>query len=134
MPSHLKRFHNFGHDHFITFSCYRRLPYLNNDHARTVFLEILERLRQRHRLHIFGYVLMPEHVHLLIGEPKQIKLENFFRALKTETSKRLKGDRPRFWQYRYHDFNVFTQRKFSEKLRYIHRNPVKRELVENPED
>ncbi len=134
MPSQLKRYHTFGHQHFITFSCYRRLPYLDNDHSRTVFLETLERLRQRHQVLIFGYVLVPEHVHLLIAEPKQIKLEDFFLALKTQTSKQLRGDRPRFWHLRYHDFNVFTQHKFSEKLRYIHRNPIKRGLVQNPED
>ena len=40
---------------------------------------------------------------------------------------------PTFWQPRYYDFNVFTQRKYLEKLRYIHRNPVKRGLVESPE-
>jgi putative transposase len=134
MPSQLKRHHTFGHDHFITFSCYHRLPFLNDDHARAVFLETLERLRERHRFHVFAYVLMPEHVHLLLDEPRELKLEDLFRALKTETSKRLRGDRPRFWQYRYHDFNVFTQRKFIEKLRYAHRNPVKRGLVERPED
>lgn len=37
MPAGLKRYHTFGHDHFITFTCYHRLPYLNDDHARTVF-------------------------------------------------------------------------------------------------
>jgi putative transposase len=39
-----------------------------------------------------------------------------------------------FWQARYYDFNVWSERKFVEKLRYIHRNPVKRGLVERPED
>jgi hypothetical protein len=53
MPSNLKRFHTFAHDHFITFSCYKRLPYLNNDHARNI---ILEHVRQKHRLYIFGRV------------------------------------------------------------------------------
>jgi|SRR3954466_4971038 putative transposase len=38
-----------------------------------------------------------------------------------------------FWQPRYYDFNVFTQKKWTEKLRYIHRNPVKRGLVAEPE-
>ena len=71
MPSRLKRYHGFGHDHFVTFSCYQRLPYLNDDHSRTVFLETLEQLRLRHDVHVFGYVLMPEHVHLLLGEPRQ---------------------------------------------------------------
>jgi putative transposase len=134
MPAGLKRYHTFGHDHFVTFSCNQRLPYLNNDHARTVFLETFERLRARHGFHVFGYVLMPEHVHLLLSEPPKTTLSGIFRALKTETSKQLKGQRPRFWQLNYYDFNVFTQPKFVEKLRYIHRNPVKRGLVENPED
>jgi putative transposase len=77
---------------------------------------------------------MPEHVHLLMSEPPEMKLSGSFRALKTQTSKQLKVDRPRFWQLNYHDFNVFTRPKFTEKLRYIHRNPVSRGLVERPED
>jgi putative transposase len=134
MPSRLKRYHTFGHEHFVTFSCYKRLPHLNHDHARLVFLNTLERLRKRHKFYVFGYVLMPEHVHLLLSEPPKTPLSGVFRALKTETSKQLKGERPRFWQLNYYDFNVFSQRKFVEKLRYIHRNPVKRGLVESPED
>ncbi len=94
----------------------------------------LEKLRQRHQFYVFGYVLMPEHVHLLLSEPRQQKLEDTFRALKTETSKRLKGERLQFWQRRYHDFNVMTQFKLVEKLRYIHRNPVERGLVDKPDD
>jgi putative transposase len=39
-----------------------------------------------------------------------------------------------FWQARYYDFNLWSERKFTEKLRYIHRNPVKRGLVQRPED
>jgi putative transposase len=134
MPSGLKRYHTFGHDHFVTFTCYHRHPYLNDDHSRTIFEQALETLRQRHQFHIYGYVLMPDHVHLLLGEPKETKLEDIFRALKTQTSKLLKGDRPHFWQRRYYDFNIITQPKFIEKLRYIHRNPVEEGLVENPED
>ena len=134
MPSRLKRYHGFGHDHFITFSCHRRLPYLHNDHARTIFLEELERLRSRHQFYVFGYVLMPEHVHLLISEPKLHPLATTLNVLKHETSQRLKADRQQFWQRRYYDFNVLTHAKFVEKLRYIHRNPVERGLVQRPED
>ena len=95
---------------------------------------MLETLRQRHRLFVFGYVLMPEHVHLLLSEPSLERLDNTLRVLKGQTSKLLKGSRPQFWQSRYYDFNVFTQAKFVEKLRYIHRNPVTRGLVGKPED
>jgi putative transposase len=134
MPSHLKRYHTFGHDHFVTFSCYRRLPYLNDNHSRATFLSVLEQTRQRHRFYVFGYVVMPEHVHLLLSEPKELPFGKLLRTLKTETSKQLKGTRSRFWQLNYYDFNVFTQSKFTEKLRYIHRNPIERGLVERPED
>jgi putative transposase len=134
MPSRLKRYQTEGHDHFITFSCFRRLPYLNNNHARIVFEETLEKLRLRHQFFLFGYVLMPEHVHLLLTEPKLQSLATTISVLKGETSKILKDERPQFWQTRYYDFNVLTHKKHVEKLRYIHRNPVERGLVEKPED
>ena len=133
MPSRLKRYQTEGHFHFITFSCYRRLPYLNNNAARIVTETLIETLRQRHGFYLFGYVLMPEHVHLLMSEPKRQPLSRTMNVLKTEISKKLKGERKQFWQRRYYDFNVLTHAKFVEKLRYMHRNPVKRGLVDTPE-
>jgi putative transposase len=134
VPSRLKRYQTQGTYHFLTFSCYRRLPYLDDDRARTTFLEQLETVRSRHQLYVFGYVLMPEHVHLLVSEPKLHPLATTLNVLKHETSQRLKADRPQFWQRRYYDINVVTQTKLAEKLRYIHRNPVTRGLVDKPED
>jgi putative transposase len=134
MPSRLKRYQTEGHYHFVTFSCYRRLPYLNEDHARIAFVETLEKLRQRLQFLLFGYVLMPEHVHLLLSEPKMQSLGTTLSVLKGETSKVLKGERAQFWQTRYYDFNVLTRKKLVEKIRYIHRNPVERGLVKKPED
>jgi len=76
---------------------------------------------------------MPEHVHLLVGEPTIASLATVLQVLKQETSKRLKrSGEVRFWQRRYYDFNVHG--KTAEKLRYMHRNPVKRGLVTQPED
>ena len=132
MPSGLKRYQTSGHDHFITFSCYKRLPFMNDDRARTVFEEVTERLRIKHGFFLYGYVLMPEHVHLLMSEPIRYPLSTTLSVLKGETSKLLKGERKQFWQSRYHDFNVFTRPKHHEKLCYLHRNPVKRGLVEEP--
>ena len=76
---------------------------------------------------------MPEHVHLLMSEPKRQPLSRTMNVLKTEISKKLKGERKQFWQRRYYDFNVLTHAKFVEKLRYMRRNPVKRGLVDTPE-
>ena len=109
-------------------------PYLDNDPARTIFEQTLETLRQRHDLLVYAYVIMPNHVHMLLSEPKHHLLADTLRALKTETSKKLKGTRQQFWQRRYYDRNIITQKEFVEKLRYIHRNPVEEELVTNPED
>jgi putative transposase len=102
MPSSLNRYQAEGHYHFLTFSCYRRLPYLNNDRARIVFEETLEKLRQRHQFLVLGYVLMPEHVHLLLTEPKLHPIATTLSVLKGETSKLLKGERGQFWQVRYY--------------------------------
>jgi putative transposase len=165
MTRGLVRYQECGHHHFITFSCFRRKPFLGSDTARTRFEHTLERTRIRYGLVVMGYVVMPEHVHLLITEPmpgelgapqpglskhgaqrgaRRMALAGFARcgkactlaraiqALKISVS-RLSRERP-FWQARYYDFNVFTARKRIEKLRYIHRNPVKRGLVSAPED
>jgi putative transposase len=79
-----------------------------------------------------GYVVMPEHVHLLVNEPGRGPLSRTVQALKLSVSMRSR-ERP-FWQAHYYDFNISTHDKFVEKLRYIHRNPVRRGLAARPED
>ena len=132
MPSKLKRYQKTGDFHFLTFSCYNRLPYLTGAAVIEQFERALERARRKYVFHIFGYVVMPEHVHLLVSEPKRGTLDRAIQALKTSVSKQ-SVQKP-FWQARYYDFNVWSQSKIREKLRYMHRNPVKRGLVEKPED
>ena len=83
---------------------------------------------------VYGYVLMPEHVHMLLSEPKLHPLATTLSVLKGETSKLLKGDRPHFWKTRYYDFNILTSKKLWEKLNYIHQNPVVAGFVEKPEN
>ena len=69
MPAGLHRTYGAHHLHFITCSCYRRLANLRTRRARDRFLEILEETRQQYRFVVLGYVVMPEHFHLLISEP-----------------------------------------------------------------
>ena len=94
----------------------------------------LELSRVLYDFYIASYVVMPEHVHLLISEPQRGNLASALQAIKQSVARRLIGKREHFWQARYYDFNVWTAKKRIEKLRYIHRNPVKRGLVEEPED
>jgi putative transposase len=78
---------------------------------------------------------MPEHMHLLVSEPEKGQLSIAIQALKQSVARRLalRSAEP-FWQARYYDFNVWSNRKRVEELRYIHRNPVARGLVARPED
>lgn len=135
MPSGLRRFHQGRQLHFITFSCYRRQAKLAPPSASIVFENSLEQTRRAYGFAVLGYVVMPEHVHLLIGEPETATLAKALQALKQSVARKLAlRAREAFWQARYFDFNVWTDKKRIEKLKYIHRNPVSRGLVANPED
>ena len=135
MPWGLKRFQESRQLHFLTFSCYKRRPNFTTVQSRTIFESALERVRRNYRLCVYGYVVMPEHVHLLVSEPEGGTLSQAMQSLKQGVARRLalRTSNP-FWQARYYDFNVWSERKFVEKLRYIHRNPMERGFVTRPED
>ena len=152
MPWGLKRYYGTGGLHFITWSCYRRRPLLDTKQARDQLLTVLELMRERYRFGVIGYVVMPEHVHMLISEPQigdpstvvqAVKLGFVRRVMRGQqnphVSQRTRdmGHPPvpnHIWQRRFYDFNVWSQRKEVEKLKYMHRNPVVRGLVEKPDD
>jgi putative transposase len=130
MTRALVRYHHTGDSHFLTFSCFHRQQYLRSASSRDIFLDALERIRIRYRFVVVGYVVMPEHVHLLIGEPQKGTVADVVHGLKLSVTMR-RSERP-LWQARYYDFNVHNADKGVEKLRYMHRNPVVRGLVVAP--
>ena len=153
MRNPLRRFYGRGDLHFITFSCYRRRPFLGTTRARQCFVKTLDQVRVRHCFQLIGYVVMPEHVHLLISEPEkgdpskvlQVLKQIVSRALRRRPRKSLAAqlplpfaparcEAPAFWQRRFYDFNVWSSKKVKEKLEYMHRNPVQRKLVIHPKD
>jgi putative transposase len=134
VPWGLKRFHASGQTHFATFSCYHRRPSFTTAIPKQVFEAGLERVRRSFGLSVYGYVVMPEHVHLLLSEPPRGSLADALKSLKQGISRRLIDQAEHFWQKRYYDFNVRNEQQFVEKLRYIHRNPVKRGLCARAED
>ena len=151
MRNPLRRFYGRGDLHFITFSCYRRRRYLGTPRARNRFVRILDQVRSRFRFLLIGYVLMPEHVHLMMSEPPKGDPSKVLQVLKQRVSRSLRKparkpsaqlslvfaaetDSPAFWQRRFYDFNVWSSKKLKEKLDYTHRNPVQRRLVLHPKD
>jgi putative transposase len=138
MPSGLRRFHHSGQSHFVTFSCYHREPKFSLTPICDLFTLCLENMRHSFHMRIYGYVVMPEHVHLLLNEPASGTLADAIHYLKLSFAKRARSlrapdDTEPFWQARYYDRNVRDGREFKVKLRYLHRNPVKRGLVDKPE-
>ena len=151
MPQRLKRQHGRGDLHFLTFSCYRRLPLLKTMRARNLFVQALGKIRDRYKFLLVGYVVMPNHVHLLISETSKATPSLVLKVLKQRTSRDLRrvrrpalagqlplafvqgdGSLLRFWQPRFYDFNVWSEKKVREKLEYMHANPVTRKLVNHP--
>jgi putative transposase len=124
---------------------------LRREPRRDLFLGILEQVRRSDRFVVAGYVVMPEHVHLLISEPERANPGTVIQALKQRFARavlrELRGHcvprRPslssgpltqsHIWQARFYDFLVYTKKKRMEKLHYMHRNPVARGLVLEPE-
>ena len=143
MPKGLRRWYGGGDLHYITCSCYQRRPLLGSPSRRDLFLKVFEQVRQKYAFQVIGYVVMPEHFHVFIGEPDDGSVAVIMQVLKQRVARqclargrsRLPEDAapPPFWYPRSYDFNVFSEKKVAEKLDYIHWNPVKRGLVASPE-
>ena len=149
MRRNLRRYYGSGDLHFITFSCYRRQALLGTPRRRDLFLSVLEQVRRRYQFVVLGYVVMPEHVHLLVSEPEKKNPSTVVQALKLGFARRVFAQARRrrnpaqavlfdsspqhIWQKCFYDFNVWTERKRIEKLRYMHRNPATRGLAASPE-
>ena len=138
-----------GQARFVTFSCYHRLPLLNDPKTRKAFVEQIEFQREKHQLRIVAWVIMPEHVHLIlcpldgqIGSSLRSIKQGFARSMlagwKANQSNIIQSlTDPRgvahFWQRGGgYDRNMRDQDELNEKIEYIHWNPVRRELVEQP--
>jgi putative transposase len=182
VPTGLKRYQETRDLHFVTFTCYHWKPYLATGAVRDLFEEMLEQTRRLYLFYVSAYVVMPEHVHLLVSEPERRLLSTALQALKQAVSRRAlptlanparvghplvapasrlptlatparvghplvapafplptlanpaRVGHPAFWQARYFDRNIWSPKAFDEARAYIHMNPVRRGLVENPED
>ena len=107
MPWGLKRFQKARCLHFLTFSCYGRAPLLATARARDIFEQTFEQTRQWYGFYVSGYVVMPEHVHLLMSEPERATLSVALQMLKQNVARRLRSpEGGLLWQPRYYDFNV----------------------------
>ncbi len=140
----LHRYEIPNHARFFTFSCDHRLPYFEDEEAKDIFAQQLFLTRARFGFKLHAWVIMPEHVHLLITPNlPEVTISKILMALKRPAATKLlrhfrasmSTPPQRFWQPGGgYDRNIYTQKAFNEKIQYIHMNPVHRELVQHPND
>jgi len=145
-----------GQAHYLTFTCFRNQAFLSKDRTRHWFIESLEKARSKHDFDLWGWVIMPEHVHLMILPKTESSISKILASIKIPVSRLacswLKKNSPnslsqitdkqpsgnyiyRFWQRGGgYDRNISSVQELYEKLNYMHKNPVRRGLVEHPGD
>ena len=153
MYSKYKRHNIPGHAHELTFSCFKRQPFLKSDKVKNYIIESIECASYEHDFSIIAYVIMPEHVHLMIYPSAELySISKILKSIKQPVSKRvinqlresnsihlkrmetgLESPQYRFWQDGGgYDRNYFTNKDILIQINYIHNNPIRRGLVENP--
>ena len=142
----LRRFNQPGHARFLTFSCYQRIPLLNHDGIRELFLRCLASTCVDVRVLLLAWVLMPEHAHLLVYPQGDPDMGTFEHALKRPFAEAVirrwkelnapilrriaHGNGHRFWQTGGgYDRNLVSAGAIRQKIQYIHDNPVRRGLT-----
>ena len=148
----VQHFNNPGQAHELKFSCYRRLPLLSRDRTRGWVIESIDAARKNRRFALFAFVIMPEHVHLIVHPSDQTyDVAYILKSIKQPVSRKahawlLKTNQPwlgnltliqkdgrplfRFWQAGAgYDRNIDRQVTLRQMIKYIHDNPVRRGLV-----
>ena len=151
----LKHLDHDGSARFITFCTHKKIPLLTNNVIRNIIINSIEAARKVYGFLLIGYVIMPEHVHLviipgidtnvgvIIGDIKRLSSKRILKIIKTENNNALMDklivcrdgrSRLAFWQRRCYDHNCRSEKSMWEKVNYCHNNPVNRDLVQNRED
>jgi putative transposase len=146
-----------GHAHYLNFSCFKRRAFLVKDGSRKWVVESIGPARALHDFHLWAWVIMPEHVHLVIcPRRKEYSVSEILRSIKKPVTnaalRHVRAHSPaflgkmldqqpngkfshRFWQRGGgYDTNLWTAKILWEKIEYIHNNPAERGLVKRPQD
>ncbi len=139
-PKTCVRYNDPWHAHALTFSCFHKQPLLQADNAAQLFIDALSAAACRHEMDLWGYVVMPDHVHLLLCPRREVyNISRVLFAIKRPMSYRAKAAGlcrgKHFWQPGGgYDRNLWKVKTIYKELDYMHENPVRRGLCERAED
>jgi putative transposase len=152
-----RRYDDPGHAHSLTFSCYRRLSLLSKDRTRIWLIDAINEARKVTGFDLWAYVIMPEHVHLLLApRSPEVRISQILWRIKRPVGRKaiayLESTSPdwlarltvthpdgtqerRFWQVGGgYDRNITEPETAWKTIEYLHLNPVRRGLVDQAED
>jgi putative transposase len=121
---------------FVTSVTWNRRALLQSDRMAGLFVDCLEQNRKKARFQLHEFVVMPNHVHLLLTPNPQIPLEKALQFIKGGFSYRVKKElqiNTEIWQAGFTHHRIGDGEDYEQHRRYIHHNPVKQRLSENPE-
>ncbi|HEX4638425.1 MAG TPA: transposase [Chthoniobacterales bacterium] len=118
--------------YFVTFNTHRRKKLLANNAVHSCFVNFAEAALDR-EIAVGQYVIMPDHIHLFVSGHFDFVLDQWIRALKRSLSKSIKAPRPH-WQTGFFDHMIRHSESYSEKWEYVRQNPVRANLVQDPDD
>jgi len=143
----LRHFDDLGTARFVTFSTFHRLPVLAESRIAAIVLEEVEGIRVYHSIQVLAYVIMPDHVHLVLLPPEGCSLGGAIGRMKGLSARRIlpvladdgdglenrrRNGKRALWQRRCYDHNCRTVETVIEKINYCHNNPVTAGLVDKP--
>lgn len=181
MKTHLPRFNERSYAHFVTTKTFQNRKVFTREHCCRILLENIEFYRNNLGFEIIGYVIMPDHVHLIVwwdvDEHKDLTISKVMQGIKSHSARQivdylyhrgrrgpLTSSKPRLgqgtqdthykkhavrseyprrrmseqkfkiWQPSFYDFNIYTEEKLYQKLNYLHYNPVRAGLADEPSD
>ena len=138
---------------FFTATCLNWQPLLSSDERKQIIMDSLRFMVNDHRIWLYGFVIMPNHIHLMwcrqdawVNKSTEQMFLKFtaqqikFRILDSDPSelenyKSTQSDRQyHFWERRPYKSTMYNREVANQKIDYMHYNPVKAGLCENPED
>ena len=135
--------HRHAQVYFVTFCTHQRRPWLAQPNIHATFLAFIQRGWTEHRIGVGRYVIMPEHIHLLVSGGPDFNLGGWVKLLKQSLGKVIRashrdattpGSANRLWQEGFFDHLIRRDEKLASVWAYLRQNPETAGLTDVPED
>ncbi|MCI0330854.1 MAG: transposase [candidate division Zixibacteria bacterium] len=134
--SKLQRYEPEGYPVFITTSIFQKKPIFEDPSHCQALSTLIFDLRDEHNVKVLSFVIMPDHMHLVLFAQKQKEISRYMQALKRRSARIINFARKSqgsVWLHRYFDRALRSERELKNAIEYVHYNPVKAGMVSEPD-